>query len=279
MSVINVVNPAPGAPAGHDAAMVARADAAEAAALAAAGGGAPAAAPPAPAARPDGVPEKFWNAETGTVNTEALLKSYTELEAKASGKPADPAPAPASNKLEVPAADAAADAAVASAGLDMAALRAEFAAEGKLSDASVAALAAKGIGQDAIDAYIAGQQALQAQYDADVMSATPGGAEKYTDMVTWAKANLSDAEINAYNKAVTSGDQAQAKLAVLGLGARFTASVGSEPNLIGGNTNTAPTDIFESTAQVVEAMKDPRYGKDPAYRAQVQAKLGRSQVF
>lgn len=39
------------------------------------------AAPAAPA-RPDEVPEKFWDAESGTVRTEALLKSYTELERK-----------------------------------------------------------------------------------------------------------------------------------------------------------------------------------------------------
>ena len=33
-------------------------------------------------ARPSGVPEKFWNAEAGAVRTEALLKSYLELERK-----------------------------------------------------------------------------------------------------------------------------------------------------------------------------------------------------
>lgn len=33
-------------------------------------------------ARPAGVPEKFWNAESGTLRTDALLKSYLELERK-----------------------------------------------------------------------------------------------------------------------------------------------------------------------------------------------------
>jgi hypothetical protein len=32
--------------------------------------------------RPAGVPEKFWNPDSGTVRTEALLKSYLELERK-----------------------------------------------------------------------------------------------------------------------------------------------------------------------------------------------------
>lgn len=34
------------------------------------------------AARPDNVPEKFWNEESKTVNHEAVLTSYTELEGK-----------------------------------------------------------------------------------------------------------------------------------------------------------------------------------------------------
>jgi hypothetical protein len=33
-------------------------------------------------ARPAGVPEKFWNSESGAMRTEALLKSYPELERK-----------------------------------------------------------------------------------------------------------------------------------------------------------------------------------------------------
>jgi len=38
-------------------------------------------------------------------------------------------------------------------------------------------------------------------------------------------------------------------------------------------------DEFRSTAQVVAAMKDPRYGKDSAYTKDVEQKLGRSSVF
>jgi hypothetical protein len=35
-----------------------------------------------PAGRPAGVPEKFWDREAGAIRTEALLKSYVELERK-----------------------------------------------------------------------------------------------------------------------------------------------------------------------------------------------------
>ncbi|MFT8246360.1 capsid assembly protein [Roseomonas sp. BN140053] len=40
--------------------------------------------------RPEEVPEKFWNAETGTLRVEALLKSYRELERKLSQRVAPP---------------------------------------------------------------------------------------------------------------------------------------------------------------------------------------------
>jgi hypothetical protein len=46
----------------------------------------------APPARPADVPEKFWDAETGTLRVEALLKSYRELERRLSQRAAPPGP-------------------------------------------------------------------------------------------------------------------------------------------------------------------------------------------
>ena len=54
---------------------------------------------------------------------------------------------------------------------------------------------------------------------------------------------------------------------------------GSEPNLVSGKPQPAMKDEFRSTAQVVKAMKDERYGKDPAYTKEVEQKLARSNVF
>ena len=98
-------------------------------------------------------------------------------------------------------------------------------------------------------------------------------------MVTWAKANLTAAEINAYNAAVSSGNLDQAKLAVLGLSAKFSKANGSEPRLVQGRTTSASGDVFESTAQLTEAMRDPRYRNDTAFRAKVQSKLARSNIL
>ena len=54
-------------------------------------------------------------------------------------------------------------------------------------------------------------------------------------------------------------------------------SATQEPNLVKGKASTS-VDTFESWAQVTEAMKDPRYTKDPAYQAEIQSKLRNSNL-
>lgn len=262
LSTISVTAPDPTAPEGHEAAMVAKVDAA-----------ALAADPPAPdAGRPSWLPEKFKSVED-------MATAYAALETKL-GTPAAAKPAAAAVVPPVvpPVADAAAEAAKA-AGLDMAALRSEFAESGKLSDASTAKLAAAGFDQATIDGYIAGQRALSDAYDSDVKSATPGGADKFGEMIAWAKVGLTASEVTAFNTAVSSGNADVAKLAVAGLGTKFTAAVGNEPTLVGGRVNASASDQYESLAQMKADMAMPIYKVDPAFRAKVQAKIGRSSIL
>lgn len=223
-----------------------------------------------PVSRPEWLPEKFQSAED-------MAKAYAELEAKLGGKPqdnpqTDPANADTNQTEQNP------EQALSEKGLDLSTFTTEFNSKGELSTESYAKLAAAGFDKQLVDNYINGQKAMAAQYETSV-TAEVGGAEKYAEITAWAKANLTDAEINAYNGAVSSGDLAQAKLAVLGLSTKFSKANGSEPRLVQGRTSSASGDVFESTAQLTEAMRDPRYAKDPAYRAKVQAKLSRSNVF
>lgn len=54
-----------------------------------------------PPSRPDGVPEKFWDPDTGGLRTDALLKSYLELERRLGGEPAGaPEPVPAAAEAD-----------------------------------------------------------------------------------------------------------------------------------------------------------------------------------
>ncbi|MDE7064452.1 MAG: hypothetical protein K2O70_03155, partial [Desulfovibrionaceae bacterium] len=70
-------------------------------------------------------------------------------------------------------------------------------------------------------------------------------------------------------------------LAVSGMAARWREAEGADPaRLVRGNTRgPANLDVFESPQQVVEAMRDKRYGSDPAYTRQVEEKMARSKVF
>jgi hypothetical protein len=46
--------------------------------------------------------------------------------------------------------------------------------------------------------------------------------------------------------------------------------------MINGDSIETNSDIFESSAQVIDAMNDPRYAKDPAFRKLVEEKIARS---
>lgn len=255
----------PATPEDHDQKMVAKVDAANAATPPEGTEGTPPAED-----RPQWLPEKFKSPED-------MAKAYAELESKLGGqKPTDPPADPAKPPAEIPADP---NAALAEKGLKLQDFSEEFAKSGELSAESYDKLAKAGYDRDLVDNYIAGQQARAAQFEGSIKSEV-GGDEAYVAMTEWAKSNMTPSEIAAYNAAVSSGNPDQAKLAALGLSAKYQKAVGSDPQrLLGGQGGTSSSDVFESMAQVTAAMRDPQYKADPAFRAKVQAKLGRSNVL
>ena len=216
--------------------------------------------------RPQWLPEKFKSPEE-------MAKAYQELESKlGKGEPKGELPDPNT------ATEDDANKTLADKGLNLSEFSKEFSEKGELSPESYDKLAKAGIDKDIVDQYIEGQKARATQYEGTIKSEV-GGDQKYTEMVSWAAANLTEAEINAFNSAVNSGDINQARLAVLGLSTQYAKANGSEPNRMVGGGKAAGEDVFESTSQITEAMRDPRYKNDPAYRSKVQAKLARSNVF
>ena len=172
------------------------------------------------------------------------------------------------------------------AGVDFAEMSQRYQSTGALEEADYGELQKAGFDRDMVDNYLAGLQynaasdaALTAQ---EVMQVKQdfGGPEEYDRMVQWASQNLSPEEIKAYDELVrNSRDVYQTRLAVAGLYSQYTASAGREPNLISGRASKESGAKFESTAQVIQAMNDPRYQSDPAYRKQVEKQLSRSSVF
>ena len=171
------------------------------------------------------------------------------------------------------------------AGIDFGDMNTRWQQTGELLGEDYAQLEEAGFTKPMVDAYLAGLQ-YKAQQDSDLsaqqiasIKADFGGDQGYAQMLEWAAGNLSQEEIDGFNTIVNGNNTAAIKLAVSGLHARYSQASGREPKLIGGRAPKSSNDRFESTAQLVEAMQDPRYTSDPAYRRKIEDKLSRSSIF
>lgn len=114
--------------------------------------------------------------------------------------------------------------------------------------------------------------------DIEALQDMAGGEEQYGQMLSWASENLSDAEIDMYDDVMDSGNPAACFFAVQALMARYGDSTGVDGELITGKSPTSVAQGFRSQAELVQAMSDPRYESDPAYRSDVINKLENSDI-
>lgn len=212
--------------------------------------------------RPGWLPEKFANAEE-------LAKAYGELEKRMSSKPAEEKPVEPNDLKIEPKEEVKTE-----NSLDP--FYAEYAEKGSLTEESYTKLSAMGINKDTVDAYISGQEALAQKHNASIMSSV-GGAENYNNMVQWASENLSKAEIDAFNNTVDNGSLEQAQLAIAGVNAKYQSNT-REPNLFSGK-NAESNVGYESVAQMLTDINNPKYKQDSAFRKQVEAKVKQSNII
>ena len=81
----------------------------------------------------------------------------------------------------------------------------------------------------------------------------------------------------AFNTIINSGGVDAVKIAVAGLRAEYETSEGYEGRMLTGKAPKT-SDVYRSQAEVVQALSDPRYDRDPAYRQDLYDKLERSNV-
>ena len=105
-----------------------------------------------------------------------------------------------------------------------------------------------------------------------------GGDESYQEMIAWASETLTPQDIQRYDNVIASGNYDAISFAVEALKSKYTEAMGVEGQLFKGKPASNTRDIFRSQAEVVAAMSDPRYDRDPAYRQDVFAKLERSDL-
>ena len=114
--------------------------------------------------------------------------------------------------------------------------------------------------------------------DIEQIQEAVGGPDEYQNMIQWAGQNLSEQEVAMYDAVMDRGDPLAMFFAAQALNSRYQDSVGYDGEMLTGSAPRNAGDAFRSQAELVAAMSDPRYDKDPAYRADVADKLERSNI-
>ena len=170
-------------------------------------------------------------------------------------------------------------------GIDPQEISQRFVEEDGISEDDYAKLGEAGFSRQIIDTYLDGLRGgygeaddIPAKQIQDIKDSI-GGDEAYEQMKKWASSNLSPAEIKSFENLTETADAPAIKMAVQGLYTQYQNAMGVEPSLVTGRASQSGPTPFRSTAEVVTAMSDPRYGKDVSYTEDVQRRLGGSDVF
>ena len=160
--------------------------------------------------------------------------------------------------------------------------------KGEITDDMYKTLEDTGLSRASIDSYLAGraaesgytsnQQADLTDAEVTKIQTSVGGEAQYNKMISWASENLEPTTLEAFNSVVGNGDFNTVQLAVSGLKAQYENAEGYEGTMLTGKSPRSSRDVFRSQSEVVQAMSDQRYDRDPAYRQDVFDKLERSNI-
>jgi len=123
-----------------------------------------------------------------------------------------------------------------------------------------------------------GEAEVLSEEQAEMLMDMVGGDKAYKSMLEWAGDNFSKEEIEMYDGVMASGNPNAIYYAIQALQSRYNDSVGSDGQLLTGRGAQDTDDSFKSQAELVAAMSDPRYDRDPAYRNDVMRRLENSDV-
>ena len=170
-------------------------------------------------------------------------------------------------------------------GIDPQEISNRFTESGEINEDDYTKLGEAGFSKQVIDTYLDGLRG-GATSGEDIATAqiqgikdSVGGDDNYGKMVSWAIENLPAEEVKEFNTLTETANATAIKFAVQGLYSQYNNAMGVEPNLVSGKASSSGPTPYRSTAEVVTAMSDPRYGKDVTYTEDVQRRLGGSDVF
>ncbi len=116
------------------------------------------------------------------------------------------------------------------------------------------------------------------QSDVKELKGVVGGEKEYANMMQWATKTLNKTEIDMFDKVMEQGNPLAAFFAVRSLAYRYEDATGVDGKMTTGTAPRTSGDTFRSQEELVAAMSDQRYDRDPAYRQDVIAKLDRSDI-
>ncbi len=152
----------------------------------------------------------------------------------------------------------------------------EFGSSGELSEEAIDKLGSMD-SKELIKAYLqynakTQAQTLQQSAVTDIQ-ASVGGEKAYSEMISWASNNLGESEIADFNAVTATNNPVAIKFAVQALNARYKEGAGSEADLITSGKRAPSVQGYRSHAELSRDIADPRYSRDPAFRADVERKL------
>jgi hypothetical protein len=150
-----------------------------------------------------------------------------------------------------------------------------LAGKAELSAEDYQTLEAKGLTGDFVNTYIEGLKAKEVSKFNDYVKDF-GTMEDYAGAIVYAQNNWTEAQINAYNAAINSGNNDLAKLVVGALMKETKIANPIKDNKLILNTTTpkAPSTTGYATKEdMIRDMSDIRYKTTVAYREKVESKL------
>lgn len=158
--------------------------------------------------------------------------------------------------------------------VDFKSLEEEYTKNGRLSSASLEALANAGYPKEVVDAYISGVEATQEKFYNAVVGFA-GGEDEYRQVAQFVSSQ-GDKAVQDFNDTINTGNLGVINMVIQGVKANMKAVNGTTNQTILGQSTGGTADntnAYLSKQQMLDAMNDPRYDKDPIYRKQVEQKI------
>jgi len=156
----------------------------------------------------------------------------------------------------------------------------EFLEKGELSEESYKALEEQGYTKEQVQDQMDFIKYKQEKTITTILEPLGGGVEKFNEVAVWAKENKSEAEVEAFNKALATAPLEAQRLLLKGLYSEYDSSNSTQEEVLHTNTpQTKPKGVYTTQEEFFKDIGSEEYKNNPKYRQMVEDKLGRSDLF